>query len=532
MDSTKKVTKKLAGIASDTAVWVTNVGNEHGQVLISVLTSSEGSEGLSCMAAGLMRRYQHAGVAPPQLIYVDRDCCSRDGVSKTAALFPEWGKLLVRLDIWHLMRRFASGVTTESHQLYPTFMRQLSHCIFEVDSGDACRLAEAKRSELDGKHGVVGLTDAEVIRRISKEEWRLHCRRRTRWAEETALLINDLLDTFGGPAGRDTLDIPLLDALRIQDIWKTQRRHLSCIQDPPGVQLYTQTGRLTKGGVSLPVYRCARGSTSLESFHLHRFIPGNSASAKYFQAFLVDGLVRWNEDRAAAAAPPVAAEEQVASLRSYCGHLKHILNQKSQRVLGLHMVQDFTRPAAYTGELIGVEYLYQQTGRVLEDVSLDPDAPDEAAAIQALEEADEGFEDDVGDPTVFEPEPPAAITAAAARSGDPADAPRSEPSCLAAPDQDAPPEAPEGPTPAAPHSSDSEEEIQCVLKLAQALVEIRNLQGLSDSRVDRLIALWQRLPECDKRRVVYPARHQERQPTGRFKAAKGKNTSCPGKESL
>ncbi|XP_034749130.1 uncharacterized protein LOC117957472 [Etheostoma cragini] len=87
MDSTKKVTKKLAGTAADTATWVTNVGKEHGQVLISVLTCSEGTEGLSPMAAGLMRRYRLAEVPPPQLIYVDRDCCSRDGVSKTAALF-------------------------------------------------------------------------------------------------------------------------------------------------------------------------------------------------------------------------------------------------------------------------------------------------------------------------------------------------------------------------------------------------------------------------------------------------------------
>ncbi|XP_020555172.1 uncharacterized protein LOC110013345 [Oryzias latipes] len=45
--------------------------------------------------------------------------------------------LVVRLDIWYLMRRFASGVTTESHQLHPTFMRQLSHCIFQVDPGGA-----------------------------------------------------------------------------------------------------------------------------------------------------------------------------------------------------------------------------------------------------------------------------------------------------------------------------------------------------------------------------------------------------------
>ena len=123
---------------------------------------------------------------------------------------------------------------------------------------------------------MVGMTDAEVIRRIPRKQWQLHCRRRTRGAEETALLIQDLLDTFGAEAGRDTLGVPLLDAFRIQDVWRTQRRHLSCIQDPPGVQLYTETGRLTRGGVSLPVYRCARGSSSLESFHLHlnRFIPG------------------------------------------------------------------------------------------------------------------------------------------------------------------------------------------------------------------------------------------------------------------
>ncbi|XP_024117483.1 uncharacterized protein LOC112139021 [Oryzias melastigma] len=129
-----EVTKKLAGAASDSAAWPTNVGNERGQVLMSVLTCSEGAEGPSRMAAGLMRRYRLAKVPPPQLIYVDRYCCSRDGVSKTAALF--------------------------------------------------------------------------------------------------------------------------------SDTWSTQRRHLSCIQDWPGVQLYTETGRLTKGGVSLPVYRCARGSTS------------------------------------------------------------------------------------------------------------------------------------------------------------------------------------------------------------------------------------------------------------------------------
>ncbi len=36
------------------------------------------------------------------------------------------------------------------------------------------------------------------------------------------------------------------------------------------------TGEISKGGVLLPVFRCARGTTSLESFHSHlkNFIPG------------------------------------------------------------------------------------------------------------------------------------------------------------------------------------------------------------------------------------------------------------------
>ena len=66
----------------------------------------------------------------------------------------------------------------------------------------------------------------------------------------------------------DALGMPLLRE-EMKDIWEEQRHHVKCIQDPPSVQLYTEIARLVKGGISLPVYRCARGSTSLESFHLH-----------------------------------------------------------------------------------------------------------------------------------------------------------------------------------------------------------------------------------------------------------------------
>ena len=58
IDSTKKVCKKLQGTAAGSASWCTNMGNERGEVLISVLTESEGLEGLRPMATGLIERYQ------------------------------------------------------------------------------------------------------------------------------------------------------------------------------------------------------------------------------------------------------------------------------------------------------------------------------------------------------------------------------------------------------------------------------------------------------------------------------------------
>ncbi|KAK6319746.1 hypothetical protein J4Q44_G00088530 [Coregonus suidteri] len=262
----------------------------------------------------------------------------------------------------------------------------------------------------------------------------LHCRCRTHGAVETELLLMDTLGTFNIEKGHDTLGIPLLDPVRIHAIWQEQWRHLSCIQDPPGVQLYTDTGEpITKGGVKLPVYCYTRSSTSLEWYHLHlnRFIPGTSANGMHFQAFLLDGLAR---------------------------------------VHGSGQVEDFTKPGVYRGELIGLEYLYAQTNKVLQAISLDPDTPDEADATKGPLE-DEGFQEaEDEDPTLNVPDPPPPVasssTSAAARSGDPADAPRSGSSSPAATDRD-PPEAPEHQDSPPSDSSSGSEDIRLVREITQ-----------------------------------------------------------------
>ena len=72
-----QVVKKLQGAAAGSATWVTNIGNERGEVLMSVVTQSEGAPGLQKMAEGLMMRYESAGQTPPCLLYTDRDYCSQ-----------------------------------------------------------------------------------------------------------------------------------------------------------------------------------------------------------------------------------------------------------------------------------------------------------------------------------------------------------------------------------------------------------------------------------------------------------------------
>ena len=56
IDSTKKVCKKLQGMAAGSASWCTNVGNARVEVLVSVLSESEELEGLRPMAIGLIER--------------------------------------------------------------------------------------------------------------------------------------------------------------------------------------------------------------------------------------------------------------------------------------------------------------------------------------------------------------------------------------------------------------------------------------------------------------------------------------------
>ena len=69
----------LQGKGRKTAMWATNIGNEHGQVIMSVLTVGEGS-GLKAMIDGIVAHYRDAKVSPTKALYAYPDCCGTSTV--------------------------------------------------------------------------------------------------------------------------------------------------------------------------------------------------------------------------------------------------------------------------------------------------------------------------------------------------------------------------------------------------------------------------------------------------------------------
>lgn len=164
------------------------------------------------------------------------------------------------------MNHFAMPCTTDSHQLYGIFMGRLSRCIFEWSRDNLQALKSAKRSELVSHH-MDDPSEEDVLQRLTKKEFALHCRQRTRGAEVTTKLIRELLDA-SGDQGLDTLGVPLLDKEHVWCIWESQKHHIACIQRPWWFPPVHPDRFLDEGGCEI--------AHLPESFHLHlkSFIPG------------------------------------------------------------------------------------------------------------------------------------------------------------------------------------------------------------------------------------------------------------------
>ena len=134
----------------------------------------------------------------------------------------------MRLDSFHFMRRFNTGLTTEHHPLFGTFCSKMSSCIFEWDEEDIQKLRAAKRAELKKKYHNINPTEAQISSNISPAELARHCRRKTREVETIRRMIQSLLDSMWNLT--DATGLRLINPDRMTRIWEVQQKHLPCIQ--------------------------------------------------------------------------------------------------------------------------------------------------------------------------------------------------------------------------------------------------------------------------------------------------------------
>lgn len=84
---------------------------------------------------------------------------------------------------------------------------------------------------------------------------------------------------------------------------------------------------------------------------------GTAANDIHFQAYVIEGIVRWNSQRAIA-----ALDSPDSTIRSFDPKLRLKLKSLHSAVLDKSTDTDYHPPAAYTGELFGIEYLYSEIG--------------------------------------------------------------------------------------------------------------------------------------------------------------------------
>ncbi|KAI8485803.1 hypothetical protein Bbelb_363550 [Branchiostoma belcheri] len=370
IDGTKKILKKIYGAGQGTMQYVTSVLNEWGQFLSTVVVASESEGCYRRLARGLVARFQRAKAPAPKVIYADNNCCRDSGSSFLEVLFQDWVRegTVIRLDVRHWLHRWDAVVVKRSHAKYGAFMSALAGAVLAYNREDMMLLVRAVRNEDPDTYSQY--SDEQMIGFVKPHQIKCYVRRITRGIEETAAVVDAVIAEFKGPAGLDVDGIHLFKSAEAVDAhWANASKHLSCMQDPPGIQLYVAMKEVILNGVKLNRYRCRRGSNSLEGLHSHMYnaVPSKRCGIMPFQVYLIAFAVQWNAQMESLR---VAGGQ---GRRTSCVDARHIqrMNQQAEMLFGKeHLLEpNFAAPMPYPEEyknpeeeeLLGVEYALCQS---------------------------------------------------------------------------------------------------------------------------------------------------------------------------
>ena len=262
--------------------------------------------------------------------------------------------IVVKLDLFHCMRRFTRECVSEHHPLFSSFCKFLSAAFTVVDQSDLEKLKQA-------------YTFCRIAPAIpTKQHIREHCRTKVPHPRELVQRVEQVFHHFY--LAKDPNDVLLFKPSMLK-VWRIQRVHIlrGCLSDPKvedGI-LYRYGGTLqlnhTKGeGAAVPIWIPVRGTSQQEGFHFHqaRWVTGNQVSTELFQAQGLTGVVRWNFQRLvdlkqpdvvlpAVFDPVLIMDLNVASVK-VTGQAKypvlHVSNRDTGERFGLQYLEPVCRP--------------------------------------------------------------------------------------------------------------------------------------------------------------------------------------------
>lgn len=374
-DHTRKVARKVAlssGVMSSYAIM-----NENWMIVSWAMVQSETEKSLEPLYRGLATRYADAGIEKAGYHWMDRDCCAPFRIPesipgehltwdawKTTPSIVAWATsgpqenscasrlyfnhdVVVKLDLFHCMRRFTRECTSEHHPLYSTFCQLLSAAFTVVDQEDLKRLQEA--------YVFCGINPPNP----TKPHIREHCRTKIPQPSELVDRVEKVLKHFH--LARDPNDVPLFKSSMLK-VWRIQRVHIlrGCLSDPEltaGI-MYRHGGTLQLNhvpgdGARVPIWIPVRGTSQQEGYHFHQaqWITGTQTSTELFQAQGMTGVARWNYQRMVDLKQPGVILPSV-----FDPALIAELNSVSMRVTGQEKYPALHLSDRDTGERFGLEY--------------------------------------------------------------------------------------------------------------------------------------------------------------------------------
>ena len=217
--------------------------NSHKMILSFVMVNDDSTEQLEDLVEAIALRYAEAQEPPPHTIYQDKECCSgfRETVApvhviddlcrtnrretKMLRLFRRLNpSIVLKLDIFHWMRRLLKGITNEKHAFVPGFFREIRMAMFVLFKEDFDRLLQAIMTfrKCDGARAEQLVKKEEVCRFVRK-----NCPR-------PRILRRRLELVYENYHGAIENDVPLFNS-NMHDVWDQCMVHVDndCLSDAP-----------------------------------------------------------------------------------------------------------------------------------------------------------------------------------------------------------------------------------------------------------------------------------------------------------